>query len=96
MQAVSSVECTLAASVQCAIPGSSRPAAHLSECTSTARGPRPSGCVTVNARESSSSEEGRDLQRVGWRCDAKRTLAQAPRTVEAMQRPSLCWGQTCR
>ena len=38
---------------------------YLRECTSTARGPRPSGCVTVKARESSSSEEGSDL-RWGW------------------------------
>ena len=33
-----------------------------SDATSTARGPRPRGCVTVKARERSSREEGSDLQ----------------------------------
>jgi hypothetical protein len=44
--------------------------AHLRLFTSTARGPRPSGWVTVKARDSRSREEGRCLHGrcmcVGW------------------------------
>lgn len=60
---------------------------HLRECTSTARGPRPSGCVTVKARESSSREDGSDLART-------RVSVQLGLTVRAI--PELGWVRCSR